>query len=296
MYEDIPDKLVEDIRAIPDFIHFAPEARYIAASMVVINFYLNKTLLVREFIDATDDPDAQALVTSRISSIADCLFAMRSCSGFEEFCRRFTGRDLRSTFFELFAAKFFSDAGFDAQARPEIGVRGEDFDFKAVSDAETVNVEVTALQIDGFARNTILNALHQKRGQLPATYPAVIFCVFHGKWFDDAEVDIVNELETVGAEFLRGTRRINAVVFLSDNLRAMGAEHTVLVYRLTIVENERPRLPITTLDFLRKESPDAELVRRVFLEGAHEPELAATAYDRPFCHWVDSILGPCPSG
>jgi hypothetical protein len=77
----------------------------------------------------------------------------------------------------------FFECGFDVRARPEAGVRGEDFDFQAVRDGETINVEVAAWTSSAFSIQTVENALHRKRKQLPDTNPAMIFCVLPESWF-----------------------------------------------------------------------------------------------------------------
>jgi hypothetical protein len=64
-------------------------------------------------------------------------------------------RDLRSTYFEAYAARMFFERGYEIRARPEAGVRGEDFDFQAVRGEETVNVEVTALTPSEFSLQTV---------------------------------------------------------------------------------------------------------------------------------------------
>jgi hypothetical protein len=67
----------------------------------------------------------------RVILIGETLFLLRSCKGFHEICRRLKTRDLRSAYYEMLAAKVFFRAGFEIEARPEIGQLGSDFDFAA---------------------------------------------------------------------------------------------------------------------------------------------------------------------
>ena len=60
------------------------------------------------------------------------------------------GRDLRSTYYEMYAARMFFEGGYEVRAKPEVGIRREDFAFQASADGETVNVEVTALTAESF--------------------------------------------------------------------------------------------------------------------------------------------------
>ena len=107
---------------------------------------------------------------------AETLFLLRSSPAFAELRKRLEKRALRSSFFEMLAAKQFLKAGFEIDARHPTGVRGQDFDFVATRDNKALNVEVTALQANEFSETTILNALRNKRKQLPADAPAVICC------------------------------------------------------------------------------------------------------------------------
>ena len=76
----------------------------------------------------------------------------------------------------------FFEGGYEVRAKPEAGVRGEDFDFQGIKDGEAVNVEVTALTAKSFSPQTVENALNQKRKQLPDTEASVIFCVLPESW------------------------------------------------------------------------------------------------------------------
>src|ERR1700692_1856957 len=128
----------------------------------------------------------------------------------------------------MLAAKIFFRAGFDIQMRPEKlkipgeKKRGEEFDFTAVrkrrfGKRQIINAEVTALQDKEFYEKTAINALRNKRDQVPRDHPAVMFCVIPERWgsldinLDEWSANVANEF------FLSGTRRINRLVFYMEH-------------------------------------------------------------------------------
>src|SRR5260370_32948508 len=166
MFDNVPEQLTDYLRDAA--VDFDRESFYYFAAAYVSLFYLKKNF--------TDEKTSEFLNirttirggvwwghSGRVIIIGETLFLMRSAPGFAEFCRRLSGRDLRSTYFEIYAARMFFEGGYEVGARPEVGVRGDDCDFDASQDGETVNVEVTALTPGQFSVKNIENALQHKR-------------------------------------------------------------------------------------------------------------------------------------
>lgn len=154
----------------------------------------------------------------RVILIGESLFLLRNCSGFDEICFRLKERDVRASYYEMLAAKIFVRAGFDIVMRREkspgqIKKRGEEFDFTAIRRKVAIAAEVTALEEKEFYERTAINALLNKRTQLPNDKPTIFFCVIPADWeklgFDLNEwtANVANEF------FLRGSRRVNRLVF-----------------------------------------------------------------------------------
>ena len=196
------------------------ELLYMAAAAFVIHEYLGRDVFKPtndKFIDFRNKTKTGKFHT-RVAIIGESLFLLRSCSGFDEICRRLATREMRPAYFELLAAKTFFRHGFDIEAKPEVGRLKEDFDFIAARGDLRINVEVTALQEREFNETTLLNALNGKRTQLPKDKPAVIFCTLPFGW-EAAMVERPDWLETVARRFLRGTRRINNLVINMEQIR-----------------------------------------------------------------------------
>ena len=148
----------------------------------------------------------------------ETLFMLRNCSGFQEICFRLKQRDLRSSYYEMLAAKIFARAGFDIRMRlerrpGETKKRGEEFDFTATRGRTILAAEVTALEEKEFNERTAINALNNKRTQLPNDKPTVFFCVLPPAW-GNSGIDLNDWTANVANEFFQsGSRRINRVVF-----------------------------------------------------------------------------------
>ncbi|HWK96040.1 MAG TPA: hypothetical protein VNR39_11505 [Pseudolabrys sp.] len=216
-FENIPSRLTQYLRGAA--VDFDREAFYYFAAAFLGVFYLRKNLLTGETCDFLEPrKNTRGNIwyghTGRIVLIGETLFMMRSSPGFAELCRRLGGRDFRSTYFEMYAARIFLEAGYQIRARPESGIKGQDFDFQASRDDETVNVEVTALTAKRFSAQTVENALNQKRKQLPDTEPALIFCVFPEDWA--LTPNLGGLLNEPVARFFQSTRKVGAVVFMVE--------------------------------------------------------------------------------
>ena len=189
--------------------------------------------------------------TVRLLSIGETLFLLRKTPGFSEQCRRWRGRDFRATFFELFAARLFLAGGFQIHAKPEIMVRGEDYDFTAINGDASINVEVTALTVVKYTERTIWNALNDKRDQVPVDAPAVLICIIPETWLDEAGCD--KKLENITSDFFRRqTRRINAVVYVSEKHidKDGDGSYGMLIFRTLVYFHPNPRIPCPELAFL----------------------------------------------
>jgi hypothetical protein len=188
----------------------------------------------------------------------------------------------------MLAAKQFFKAGFEIFARPEIGALGEDFDFTAVRAGECANVEVTALTADTFSENTILNALHRKRRQVPNNAPAVIYCVMPEKWFPDPS-NWNSRLPMIAEKFLTNTKRINVLVAWTERHVPLGdGPGGGLVILRNSFRNPSPRITTECLDFLFDGTPATTLDS--IQSGVGLKELVEEANSSEFFQWVDHLV------
>jgi len=273
VFDDVPEELNRWVLNAPREVREDPFAFGNMATQAVIAFYLGK-LLDRKapFLDYPENRAGRVpwQQTVRLTQIAQALFVLRREPGFREVCRRLSTReDLRSAAFEAFAAQLFSERGLAVLARPETGFLGQDFDFAAIVDGVEINVEATALTVTSFNAGTIKSALSKKRGQLPADKPAVIVCFVPGTWRQEAgELD--GALTPIASQFLRGTKRINHLIFCEDLMfpfEAGGsASFHIIGFRNHTVRFPSPRLDELMMsrlwndkqvkDFLSEDAPE----------------------------------------
>jgi hypothetical protein len=293
MFPNIPQRVEDSLRASPPEERVFP-LRYVIPAGLLIAEYLRQNPLgpsADRFFNVGRKSDGSSTFefSTRILMVGERLFAMRNQPGFPEFCRRFAGRDFRSTFFELYAARMFLRGGFELHARPESGTKREDFDFRAVRPNETINVEVTAFTAPSFAENTVKTALNAKRKQLPDDLPAIIYCIYPESWFAIGPDNLTASLTAAAKRFF-SSKRVNAVAFGGEQHWNTSGDGTLGMLFMTHlpVENPAPRHPISSLEFFSKVSNDSP--RGVVQRNDFQGEIARLQ-NSEFHRWVDSIYG-----
>jgi hypothetical protein len=123
VFEDVPERLVRFVRD-----HLVAETKtnrqlmYLEAAGGVIREYTGKAVFddSDKFFNAVkvnEAGDFSAHYPLNVLRLADTLFTLRLTPGFGEICKRFSGRDLRSTYFEAAVARRFVDRGADLDFR-----------------------------------------------------------------------------------------------------------------------------------------------------------------------------------
>lgn len=197
---------------------------------------------------------------------------LRGSDGFAEFCRRLRQRNLRATFYEVFAARILSEAQYKIHAQPETYTKGQDYDFCALKDGQQINIEVTTLAEKQFSSKTIPNSLHKKQKQLPKDLPAIIFVGLPTQWIAEPQ-DWDTYLMQVSHDFFRGSQRINAVVFIEERFLQIGIFGSIFLMIQKPYVHPQPRTKIEDMSFLTMNSIQIRLVR-----------------DSEFFRWIDHVV------
>jgi hypothetical protein len=264
VFEDIPDALNNFVRDEAGKLSDINDVTLLAARAIT-NFYIHA-----DYVERDDEPFlrfpnrqpgvAPAELAARIYRIASTILSLRNEPGFAEFCRRFAKQNLRSVFFEAHAAGIFKRHGFSISARESTGTRGEDFDFAISAPGVLANVEATSITVPRFSAKTIENTLTHKRKQLPPTAPAVIVCFVPHAWRLSVW-DLQWELGEMARRFLRGTQRINRLIFTEDVVLKKDDAFLTFMHYLQF-PNERARIPSPELDrMMDVENPDGHSAR-----------------------------------
>lgn len=193
----------------------------------------------------------------RVVTLADALFRLSGCSGFEALLERFSRPDTKPSCIEADVASLFAEEQFEVEIIRERGIRGQDFDFRATKDAISVSVEVTAKSPVPISAKTLFNTLSEKRDQVPSDKPAILYVQIPKTWASGGAITEQALSAAISNNFAR-SRRFNAVVIIWEFLiPAFTGAVIGLAYRPFIHPNPRHQLPsvpsltpsIETMDF-----------------------------------------------
>jgi hypothetical protein len=264
--------------------------RYAAAASFVIQQYIGDALFRHEsnpYMGIRKAPDWKGL--ARLTQVGSNLFELRTEPGFPEICRRLreTGRDLTSAHCETAAALQLKRQGFRIGAKPETYAKGEDFDFWASTRDCRINCEVTLLRAKEFSRNNVLNALGQKRAQLPTGLPAFINCFWPiEEWKSQAE-EVKREFFSIANEFFNRTKRINYLAFSREEfVDQLGGGALLVSWQLFWHPNPRERSFV--LDMMMRATPPYH--RTIVKKLAAGSRRIPTPGLGRFAGWVDALL------
>ncbi|NOT42492.1 MAG: hypothetical protein HOP13_18600 [Alphaproteobacteria bacterium] len=207
--------------------------------------------MLNEFDELSDN---RFVHMERVTRLADALFRLMGCAGFEVLTNRFQQRDAKSCFYEAEVASDFVEDGFNVQILEERGKRGSDFDFVAKRDGVIINVEVTAKDTEIPSEDTFYSTLKSKRTQVPQDAPAILYVFLPPSWPKNQQA--MMHATTVGAaRFFRGSQRFNAVVVLWDVMLSLG-EGMVTACAFHPFLHSNPRHAMPSLSFFGRMRPE----------------------------------------
>jgi hypothetical protein len=170
---------------------------------------------------------------------------------------------------------------------------GNDFDFTATAGDVPVNVEVTALTAKEPSDATVLNALREKRRQLPTDAPAVIYCVIPKNWQRLAPPNWDDFLEKIMSQFFRNTKRVNVVVFwMEEHIIVAGGRGAALtvVRKPYVNQNARHAMDVSLFFSGQRSEPLREALATADADGLKALERASR--NSEFFRWIDYLNPP----
>jgi hypothetical protein len=301
-FHDVPAFLTIVIR--DSFYPYANdrEILYVRAAIAVIAYYVDRHFLVdrqdaylqSEIIRDTNVVNHKTPLRRLL--IGRNLFDLRRMNGFSEFCRRLSHRDVRSTLYEILAARLCASGGYTIIARPETYVKGQDYDFSAIRDGEQINIEVTTLAEKEFFPKTITNSLNHKRKQVPPTSPAIIFISLPMQWMSiKMEWDFYLMQTCFG--FFCQSKRINAVVFFGERYFESDSpgKGGFLITKRTYT-NQNARIKMKNMDFLFRRECVAPIIEQLgagkigTITSDQMERVADHLMTGDFYRWVDYLV------
>lgn len=254
MFEDVPERLTNAVRELPDDVKADRNLlRAYGAGLIFVEYVRRNPFSEPRRPSLLPKPEGGSDFrhTARLAHIAQDLFSLRNTAAFSEICRRLRTREVHTTAHELHAARTFWSAGYGISVTPELGQIGSDFDFAATRWATVINVEVTALRPTAFSGDKLSNILSHKRQQIPDDRPAVIWCVIPDAWTQGVP-GIQVEAQRAAYRALGASGRLNAIVYLYEVFQPIDSSGVgITAYIQFPYYNRKPRLH-TNLSFLEK--------------------------------------------
>lgn len=164
------------------------------------------------FLDSKSPLEQEKLEHQRrVTQLADGLYCLRKCDGYEDFVEALKVRHLEATCFELEVARLLHKSEHVVRFVKQTGVKGADYDLSVRMGGTDVSVEAKSRRFREISDvNALSNALSTARDQLPKAGPGLIFVTIPTIWTQqpDAESRIGGAITA----FFRNTARVNHVV------------------------------------------------------------------------------------
>ncbi|MEX0959538.1 MAG: hypothetical protein WDZ63_09650 [Burkholderiales bacterium] len=264
----VPGQLADALDKAAALSNHDQVAVYYAMACKVIRFYLGSDWVTTN-VQLSDTPDSfmqngfdersdsRFVHQHRVIYLADYLFRLRVCPGFDILCERFHRQNTKSSFAEAQIAASFLDEELQVNITATTGKRGEDFDFTVSREGLNISVEVTSRDVAPLSVETVINTLQKKRTQVPTDRPAVLYIVIPTEWTADGKTAEAIFAESTTA-FFRNSARINAVVFVWEPMIIIN-EGMIVGLAQRPYEHPHPRHCIGNSQFLRPEHPIGDL-------------------------------------
>lgn len=202
------------------------------------------------------EQDVRRIVhTHRVIRLGDAWFTLlrARAKGLDVLKERFISRPTQPCFIEAEIASSLVIKGFEVEIVKEHGRKGQDFDILATKGEIAVSVEVTSKLEGPLTIATIRNTLNAKRRQVPPDRPAALYLHIPPDWTRPGSFAL---LQKACADFMKGSRRFNALVFVWEEVlpRVGGGIPTMATCACF---NERPRHPFEDRELFEIQPPMA---------------------------------------
>lgn len=158
---------------------------------------------------------ARYIHQKRVVELGDILYSLclKNRNTLTVIVERFRKRDIRTTYFEAHIASLLLQDGYAIDVREEIGVLGDDFDLNVEKDGMHIAAEVTSKsESSSLTESSLRNTLGDKRRQLPADLPSILFIILPKHW--TASTDTESILLQATNKFFSRSKRIGCVQFV----------------------------------------------------------------------------------
>lgn len=202
----------------------------------------------------------EALHRARVVDLAETISNLQKVPGLIDVLRAMKSGHIEDRFAELEVGKMLALAGSQFNFVTPGGPRGSSYDLEIVTQAGKVCADVKCKVESNLtpSASAILNTLKAGRTQLPNDQMGAFFLKFPQSWAPDGDIKpLIAILEQAALDFLRGTKRVVAIVMyfnivlpVNGGLGVYNVYRQVLNSRHRFGNNEVPVLPLNHEPFM----------------------------------------------
>ncbi|MCA8488819.1 hypothetical protein OHZ10_24960 [Burkholderia arboris] len=202
----------------------------------------------------------EALHRARVVDLAETISNLQKVPGLIDVLRAMKSGHIEDRFAELEVGKMLALAGSQFNFVTPGGPRGSSYDLEIVTPAGKVCADVKCKVESNLtpSASAILNTLKAGRTQLPNDQMGAFFLKFPQSWAPDGDIKpLIAILEQAALDFLRGTKRVVAIVMyfnivlpVNGGLGVYNVYRQVLNSRHRFGNNEVPVLPLNHEPFM----------------------------------------------
>jgi hypothetical protein len=202
----------------------------------------------------------EALHRARVVDLAETIINLQKVPGLIDVLRQMKLGHIEDRFAELEVGKMLVLAGSQVNFVTPGGPRGSSYDLEIATPAGKVCADVKCRVERNLppSASAILNTLKGARRQLPDDQMGAFFLKFPQSWAPDGDIKpLIAILEQAALDFLRGTKRVVAIVmYFNIVLPVNGGLGVYNVYRQVLNSqhrfgnNEVPVLPLNHEPFM----------------------------------------------
>lgn len=209
-------------------------------------------------LDAAAGDDS--LHRARVVDLAETVINLQKVPGLRDVLKQMRAGQIEDRFAELEVGKMLALSGSEFNFVANNGNRGSSYDLRISTSMGEVCADVKCRIESNLTANakSILNTLKGARTQLPKDQMGAFFLKFPQTWAPDGDIKpLIPMLEQAAGEFLRGTKRVVAIVMyfnivlpVNDGLGVYNVYRQVLSTRHKFGNHEVPVLPLDHEPFI----------------------------------------------
>jgi hypothetical protein len=192
---------------------------------------MNKESDTAFFMNESKTREQENLFFTRVIQFAEMLLNLQFVPGFNEIIRKIKTEMIEPYFAELEVGKLLVMHQIPFRYVQATGHRGESYDLEFLFNGRPVFGDTKCkLEASQPSEKSIFNTLHSSRSQLPQSGPGVFFVKIPQSWSENwADDQLIQTLKSAADQFLRGTGRVDSVIFFINRVLEIDSQAASLL-------------------------------------------------------------------